>query len=491
MTHAARAFWTALVVVAVAPALLAAEPKTQTEHMVVFMGDAKIGDGVEERTVTDEAITHSSVTNLTINRGQVAVSVATETETVETPAGEPVSFRHKAILGILGQMGKSGVFRDGKLHLTEQGFGGGQTQVVDVPAGLLMPEAVRRLRVEKGFAPGTTYKYLAFHPEEPSGAAVTVEVVGPERVELMGRHERLHRLTESATVGGNTMPGTTYVDDQGRVRKTTSSLMGTTLAIIAADAEAAARPDEPFDLLEIGTVPSPNPIPNARQTTTARFILRPTERGGKLAIPSTDSQVATPGPGGSVVVSVKLVANAKGTRPYAGEGVALVADDLAALQPSEFIQSNEPAIRTQARQIVGDQSDALAAARAIETWVANHVSDQTLSAGYASALETLTTGAGDCTEHSVLVAALCRAAGIPCRIVNGVAYTDQFETQRQRFIGHQWNQVLVGDKWVDIDAALGTDASRITLLVGAERPVDFLGMLQTLGKFDIVQARAR
>ncbi len=50
-----------------------------------------------------------------------------------------------------------------------------------------------------------------------------------------------------------------------------------------------------------------------------------------------------------------------------------------------------------------------------------------MSLSIPSALEVLEQRAGDCNEHTVLFTALARAAGIPCRVATGLAWsTGQF-----------------------------------------------------------------
>ena len=56
---------------------------------------------------------------------------------------------------------------------------------------------------------------------------------------------------------------------------------------------------------------------------------------------------------------------------------------------------------------------------------------------------------GDCTEHSILLAALLRAAGIPSRIVVGLMYT---EVPEKAFAYHMWVQAYVG-KWINLDSS--------------------------------------
>jgi hypothetical protein len=85
---------------------------------------------------------------------------------------------------------------------------------------------------------------------------------------------------------------------------------------------------------------------------------------------------------------------------------------------------------------------------------------------FASAKEALRSGVGDCTEYSVLLAALARAAGIPARCPIGVVYTDR------AFVGHMWTEVWVGE-WRPLDAALGLDQVGPTRIRLGLQPLQF------------------
>jgi len=84
---------------------------------------------------------------------------------------------------------------------------------------------------------------------------------------------------------------------------------------------------------------------------------------------------------------------------------------------------------------------------------ADYMVNKGLSVGYASAVEVAESRQGDCTEYAVLSAALCRAVGIPSRVVMGIAYIEKYMEMENRFGGHAWTEAYVGDKWVGIDAA--------------------------------------
>lgn len=77
------------------------------------------------------------------------------------------------------------------------------------------------------------------------------------------------------------------------------------------------------------------------------------------------------------------------------------------------------------------------------------------SLGAEKALES---GSGDCTEYSDLLTALCRASGIPARVIEG--YTCE---KGDRSIGHNWAEVYFQDiGWVPLDPTYDDEGSDIS-----------------------------
>jgi transglutaminase-like putative cysteine protease len=74
---------------------------------------------------------------------------------------------------------------------------------------------------------------------------------------------------------------------------------------------------------------------------------------------------------------------------------------------------------------------------------------------------------GDCTEYSVLLAALARKAGIPARVAIGVAILQTPSTYQS--FGHAWVEMLVDGRWQTFDAALRSPMSPELTLRGYVR----------------------
>lgn len=139
----------------------------------------------------------------------------------------------------------------------------------------------------------------------------------------------------------------------------------------------------------------------------------------------------------------------------------------AALRSTAWLQSDDRRIRAEVASIARMRiSDARK--MALLTQRAAGVIIRVDFTGHRSALETLRTRRGDCTESAALLAAYGRAAGIPTRVANGLAYSrEAYHGVSNVFMPHSWVLAWVDGQWRSFDAALGAfDATHIALTVG-------------------------
>src|SRR5713226_7633081 len=61
---------------------------------------------------------------------------------------------------------------------------------------------------------------------------------------------------------------------------------------------------------------------------------------------------------------------------------------------------------------------------------------------------------GDCSEFSMLAAAMCRAVKIPSRIAVGLVYVDD-RNRGPVLAYHMWTEVWAKGQWLPLDATLG------------------------------------
>ncbi len=123
-----------------------------------------------------------------------------------------------------------------------------------------------------------------------------------------------------------------------------------------------------------------------------------------------------------------------------------------------FIDSDSNIIKSAVNQTIGQEDDPLKKARLLYDFVVNSLEYDynTLENerfGYNYASEIIQEKTGICTDYSVLYAALCRAAGIPAIIVQGIpVFSVLNEPDQELAYGHSWVEIkLPGYGWIPVD----------------------------------------
>jgi transglutaminase-like putative cysteine protease len=146
------------------------------------------------------------------------------------------------------------------------------------------------------------------------------------------------------------------------------------------------------------------------------------------------------------------------------------------LAPEPLIQSRDPRLEAQARQIVGRVRTAHQTVERLNQWVYREL-EKRVTVSVPSALEVLESRRGDCNEHTVLFVALARAVGIPARTAAGLVYLDG------SFYYHAWPEVYLDD-WVAVDPTFGqfpADAAHLRFTVGGlARQVELVRLIGRL-----------
>jgi hypothetical protein len=127
------------------------------------------------------------------------------------------------------------------------------------------------------------------------------------------------------------------------------------------------------------------------------------------------------------------------------------------LQAQGGIETDDPRLVTQARELVAGQSED--DAYQIYSFVADHLSwpEGSRMDIEPSALTAYQTGIGGCGEFAYLMTALCRAAGIPAASITGLSmpWGPPLLTQRATWShpgsAHAWVEVFTGEHWTFAD----------------------------------------
>ncbi len=158
------------------------------------------------------------------------------------------------------------------------------------------------------------------------------------------------------------------------------------------------------------------------------------------------------------------------------------------LKSNVLVTSDDQRVRLLALKATQSAEDPWQKAVAIQKWVYEHIREKNFKVAFAAANEVARNLAGDCTEHAVLAAAMCRAVDIPSRVVVGLLYVER----HAGFGYHMWNEVYVNQRWVAIDPSWNQSMVDAVHIKISESSLDgiapfeaFSPIIRVMGKLEI------
>lgn len=153
------------------------------------------------------------------------------------------------------------------------------------------------------------------------------------------------------------------------------------------------------------------------------------------------------------------------------------------LESTNLLCADTPEVQAAAKEAVGDVTDGREAAKRILHYVFTRLRKGSGPIPAPTAKEILAYGGGDCSEHAVLFVALCRAVGIPARLLSGYAQVGD------KWGSHSFTEIWLG-KWIGADPTtneLGTRA-RYIAFGWVDRDDSYPGLVssQAAGRMRIV-----
>ncbi|HVF34514.1 MAG TPA: transglutaminase-like domain-containing protein [Candidatus Saccharimonadia bacterium] len=451
----------------------AAAAEAETTGMKVLIDGRKIGHLVQTREVDGDRVTTTERMEAAIDRAGISIAMTTEERSVETRDGRPVSFSSEA--GLSGVTTTThGEVVGNEARVTTTSFGRTDERTIPWPAGAVLSEGARLAESRHGLAPGTTFEMLAFEPSNLIAVPVRTRVVGPERVTTGLVVEELIRIEQRIELPGSPIEALAWVDSKHQLRKTVLPLLGMSFEMVACDEACAKAPNQPADLLDRTMVAAPRALSRDERANEIETSIALTGTS-EATLPSVGEQRSTRDGARAWRVNINPDAVRDRSPPKPADSAA-----------TRWLESDAPEVGALARKGAGNAKGDFARMSALESHVRGYISRKSLRVGYASALETVRSREGDCTEHALLLAALGRSLGIPTRVVNGLAYADEFAGRSHVFVPHAWVQAWIGDRWESFDAALpGYDAVHIAFAVNDGDPAGFYSSVNLLGNIVI------
>jgi hypothetical protein len=309
--------------------------------------------------------------------------------------------------------------------------------------------AIERSLARVPMQPGETRTIEAFMPLLDRLVRFQLKADDYQDTVVAGEEKNLLRIESTDQLAtGWKIPTIFWVDQQGIIQESQEAFLDRT-TVRTSEQVATARNDLVRLDLGIDTgVPLSESFENAHDSTYAAY--RVTLEGlnpGSVFATGLSQRVMTD-EDGSVLLMINKVLPGLPQEFDARLVSKPTRDDMA---PNRLIQSDDARVVAIANAVAGTVEDPWRAAVALEQYLYRRINKLDFSQVFSSAAEVAATGKGDCSEHAVLLAATCRARGIPARVAVGLLYSPQ----DRRFLYHMWNEVWIRDRWIPLDATMG------------------------------------
>lgn len=421
-----------------------------------------------------------------IKRLNNVIQIIQDTSYVEEETGKPVSFS-MASTSAGEKTNIYGKFNSDDEMSVESDVNGVKTQkTVKFKDKILFPYAIDSL-----------YKYpnnknISYSTIEPSidvrAIKVKTEKQGQENLSADG----LNRYYDKYKVSVNIMPGITSYEWRSRdgqtVKEATSIFK---IEQILSNKNEATNFSGDYDMFSGGLIYLDKAIADPDSIDQISYKITVTGIPSENIFLQDERQKTNRLSDNVIYLTVKSVKPEPDNYPYPFDTKGFEEY----LKSGAFIMPDSDKISAIAKSISAGEIDAYVIANKMESWVFNNLTNKNYSLNFANAVETLETKSGDCTEHSILLASLLRAAGIPSKTVVGLIYTDMPKPAawlpaingvsvegsppppsslcRQSAFGyHMWVKAYVGTKWVNLDATLPYKNFVPTHIAMAETPLN-------------------
>lgn len=419
---------------------------------------------------------------LAVEREGQAIEQWIRLATWTTPSGELRRFETE-MTGGGGDLKARGIVANDKLTIDTATAGKVTSQSIPWKKEWGGFDAVERSLAAQPMKPGEKRTIAGLLPIFHIVGETELTAIGPETVALPDGDRELLRVESVIRIGQQQMESVQWVDENGESLK--SFIPGVAQEGVRVDREQAlsGKRTAPLDLIVASIVPLQGKLPTP--PLTKRVVYRARVNQGRIdgvfddclsqRVTLKDNQTA----------ELEIIAVRPDVPAEAADQQAPDDEDTA---PNNLIQSDDKQVVALAKNVAPDEKDPWRLAVALERFVHEGVHKKNFSQAFATAAEVAATREGDCTEHAVLLAALCRARGLPARVAFGLVY---YPPQRG-FAYHMWNEVWINDRWVPLDATLGLGgigADHVKLsdssLKGATAYSAMLPVIQVFGRLDL------
>lgn len=475
-----------LVLIAVSTPSLAQEAaKTAETWSVITIAGQRVGYSREWQTTREkngQPIHVSSLEDvMSISRFQQKLEMRSYIEVEETPEGALLEFRFEMLTPPSAPTRMNGRVAGNKLVLQNEVGGKTQTVEKDWKPDYFGPNAEGRLLRDNPLKPGERRQFSMF--DLVQGEVIKVKQSAAEQFTDETVFDRSKKsLLRVRTELTPQLIVDSYLDDKAVVWKDVTSVLGGIAKYRVARAEALKAVQGAELDLAAAMLIKVERIRNAAASRTAVYRIHVAGDDPTKLVATGPTQSIHPLASDFVELTVKSIA------PPVEPTQAPEADEKYR-NANRYLQTDDARLKELAAKAAGAETDPWKTAVTLETWVARNLKSKNFSTMFASAAEVGRTLSGDCTEHAVLLAALCRIRKVPSRIAVGLVYVDRY----QAFVGHAWTEVFVRGEWVPLDATIGQGRVAADHIKFSDSALDgdgaafleFLPLITALGKMRI------
>ena len=453
-----------LIFIAQLPLLgLSAQAAADTADLwyVIQIAGQPVGYIHEATKPQEKSLITDSEMRIVLNRLGSRVEIGFLSASEETPEGLLRRVRYEMTFS--NQATKSeAVVREGTIEIRNESGGKTYSSTLNYTGELFGPEGVRRLTAARLRKAGDKVTIQTYVAEASLIGKMTRTVLSLEPVKIGTREVAALKVKE--VLEGMPIKRTGWLDGQGNLLRQEEpgpfGIVEVWRSEKSAALAAASGGELPQEIYKSSIVRTNIRVPRALPIDYLKLKL--IHRSPELGWP--DLEIA----GQKVLSKTEKEVILEIRRPEVPTGtvfpVAKTEINRQYLEPNAIIQSDDAEIQRLSRELVGAERDAYRAALSLERWVAGNMNFD-LGIIFAPATELIRDRRGTCVGYATLLATLARAAGIPSRIVMGYVYA------LGMFGGHAWAEVLIGERWVPVDAAVvnagAADATRISLVASS------------------------
>jgi len=402
-----------------------------------------------------EVLVYRSEMKMALNRLGTKIELRFVTGFEETVAGLLTKISYEMLTSAMATTTEA-VVKDKVIEFRSESGGKSYTRTIPYRGTLLGQEGIRLASLKALKTAGDSVEFLTFMPELEAVSKGSRKVLGVETLPLGGgdvRTLKVEEFIESAAV-----KSTAWLNaDYEVVKQEMATPFGPSEFVLSdrtTALAAASGSDLPAEMFERSIIRSNIRLPLARtlQYLKVKIIHKnpdlgwPDLKSPGQALESQDRE--------TLILEIKRPPLPK----PASFPIPLSEKNREYLEPNAFIQSDEAGLRDLVRGLVAGEKDLFQAAFKLERWVSDNMTFD-LGIALAPSTEIFQNRRGTCVGYATLLAAMARAAGIPSRVVMGYVYA------LGMFGGHAWTEILIGDTWIPMDAAIvapaQADAARI------------------------------